>query len=83
MEGNQVVEGAVVDVPAKVAVPEVGTEMPVISKERWEEIQRWQAEGQSVSQIARVTGLALLPSRHFTSGACGGYCLRCWWSRWP
>ena len=57
MEGNQAVDGAVVDAPAKVAVPEVGTEMPVISKERWEEIQRLQAEGQSVSQIARMTGL--------------------------
>ena len=57
MEGNQVVEGAVVDVPAKVAVPEVGTEMPVISKQRWEDMQRWRAEGQSVSQIARVTRL--------------------------
>jgi transposase len=40
-----------------VPVPEVGTEEPVISKERWEEIRRMRAEGQSVSSIARLTGL--------------------------
>jgi len=57
MEGNQVVEGLVIDVPANVAVPEVGAEMPVISKERWEDLRRWRAEGQTVSQMARVTGL--------------------------
>lgn len=53
MEGNE----AMVEVPAKVSVPEVGAEVPVISKERWEELQRMRAEGQSVSQIARAAGL--------------------------
>ncbi len=53
MEGDE----AMVEVPAKVFVPEVGAEVPVISKERWEEMQRLRAEGQSVSQIARATGL--------------------------
>lgn len=57
MEGNQVVEGAVIDAPANVAVPTMGTEMPVISKERWEDLRRMRAEGQSVSQIARRSGL--------------------------
>ncbi len=40
-----------------VAVPEVGAEVPVIGKERWEEIRRMRADGQTVSQIARLTGL--------------------------
>ena len=53
MEGSE----AVVEMPAKVSVPEVGMEVPVISKERWEEMRRRRAEGQSVSQIARATGL--------------------------
>jgi transposase len=57
MEGNQVVEGVVIDVPANVAVPTVGAEMPVISKERWEELRRMRAEGRSVSQLARTSGL--------------------------
>jgi len=57
MEGNQVADEGVVDAPVMVAAPEVGAEMPVISKERWEEMRRMHAEGQSVSQIARVTGL--------------------------
>jgi len=57
MEGNQVVDEVMVDAPVMVAVPEVGAEMPVISKERWEEMRRMHAEGQSVSQIARVSGL--------------------------
>jgi transposase len=57
MEGSQVVEAVVIDVPANVAVPEVGAEMPVISKERWEELRRMQADGQSVSQMARTSGL--------------------------
>jgi transposase len=38
-------------------VPEVGTEEPVIGKERWEEVRRMRAGGQAVSQIARETGL--------------------------
>jgi len=46
-----------VDAPGKVPVPEVGTEEPVISKERWGEIGRMRAEGRSVSQIARLTRL--------------------------
>jgi len=57
MEGHQGVDEVVVDVPVMVAAPEVGAEVPVISKERWEELRRMHAEGQSVSQIARVTGL--------------------------
>ena len=50
MEGNQVAAGVVIDAPANVAVPEVGTEMPVINRERWEAIQRMRAEGRSVSR---------------------------------
>jgi transposase len=50
-------DAVVVDAPVMVAVPEVGAEMPVISKERWEEMRRMRTEGQSVSQIARMTGL--------------------------
>lgn len=57
MEGNQVMDAAVVEAPGIVAVPEVGAEMPVISKERWEQIRRLHALGQSVSQIARTAGL--------------------------
>jgi transposase len=57
MEGNQGVGEVVVDAPVMVAVPEVGAEMPVITEERWEEVRRVRAEGQSMSQIARVTGL--------------------------
>ena len=52
MEGKEVVEA----VAANVAVPELGTEEPVIGKERWEEIRRMRADGQAVSQIARETG---------------------------
>lgn len=40
-----------------VSAPTGGTEVPVISRERWEEMGRMRAEGQSVSQIARATGL--------------------------
>jgi transposase len=40
-----------------VAAPEMGVEMPVISKERWEEMRRMRDAGQSVSQIARLTGM--------------------------
>ncbi len=46
-----------VSAPAMVAVPEVGTEVPVISMERWQEIRRMREGGQTVSQIARSTGL--------------------------
>jgi transposase len=49
--------GEDVGVPVNVSVPEVGTEEPVIGKERWEEIRRMRAEGMAVSQIARVSGL--------------------------
>jgi transposase len=52
MEGKDVV-----DAPATVSTPEVGVEVSVISRERWEELRRLRAEGQSVSQIARSTGL--------------------------
>src|SRR4051812_25396811 len=51
MEGIEVVEGA-----ANVSAPAVGVEAPVVSKERWEELRRMRAAGQSVSQIARETG---------------------------
>jgi transposase len=63
MEGKVVLADAVgpradcVGAPAKVPVPEVGTEEPVIGKERWEEIRRMHADGRAVSQIARATGL--------------------------
>ena len=57
MEGSQVLDGVVVAAPAMVAAPEVGAEMPVISKERWEAMRRMHGEGQTVSQIARATGL--------------------------
>ncbi|MGH8621539.1 MAG: IS21 family transposase [Burkholderiales bacterium] len=46
-----------VGAPVMVPVPEVGAEEPVIGKERWEEIRRMRAEGGSVAQIARLTGL--------------------------
>lgn len=52
MEGKDVVE-----VPATVAVPAMGVEVSVIGKERWEELRRLRAEGQSISHIARSTGL--------------------------
>jgi len=57
MEGNQAMDEAVADTPAMVAAPAMGVEMPVISKERWEEMRRMRDDGQSVSQIARVTGM--------------------------
>ena len=57
MEGNQVMDAAAVAAPGIVAVPEVGAEMPVISKERWEQMRRMHDLGQSVSQIARTAGL--------------------------
>jgi transposase len=40
-----------------VAAPKVGAEIPVISKERWEQMRRMCGEGQTVSQIARASGL--------------------------
>jgi transposase len=57
MEGSQVVSEAAVAVLGMVAAPEVGVEIPVISKERWEALRQMHAEGQTVSQIARTTGL--------------------------
>jgi len=63
MDGKVVLADAVgpradcVGAPANVPVPEVGTEEPVIGKERWEEIRRMRAEGQAVARIARATGL--------------------------
>lgn len=40
-----------------VAVPRLAREAPVISKERWEELCRMRADGQSVPQIPCSTGL--------------------------
>lgn len=57
MEGNQVVGEVAVQVAGIVAAPEVGAEIPVISKERWEQLRRMHSEGQTVSQIARTMGL--------------------------
>ena len=63
MDGKLVLADAVgpradgVGAPANVPVPAVGTEEPVIGKQRWEEIRRMRADGQAVSQIARATGL--------------------------
>ena len=57
MEGNQVQQAGSSSMPATVAVSELGTEMPVISRERWEAMQRMRGEGQSVSEIARGAGL--------------------------
>ena len=57
MEGNQAVQEVAVEGPGIVAMPEVGAEMPVISKERWEQLRRMHAMGLSVSQIARTAGL--------------------------
>jgi transposase len=45
------------DLPVNVSVPEVGTEEPVIGKERWEEMRRMRTEGLALAQIARATGL--------------------------
>lgn len=53
MEGNE----GLVESPVNVSAPAVGAEVPVVSKERWEDLRRMRAEGQSVSQIARTTGL--------------------------
>jgi transposase len=44
-------------VPATVSVPAMGAEGPVISRERWEALRHLRGEGQSVSEIARSTGL--------------------------
>jgi transposase len=63
MDGKVVLADAVgpradcVGAPANVPVPEMGTEEPVIGKERWEEIRRMRADGQAVARIARTTGL--------------------------
>ncbi len=54
MEGKQ--EEAVA-VPVMSPTPEVSAEIPVISKERWAELWRMRVDGQSISEIARVTGL--------------------------
>lgn len=53
MDGIQ--EG--MEVPATLSLPTVGKEGPVISKERWEELQHRRSLGQSVSQIARAMEL--------------------------
>lgn len=55
MDGT-VASAVAVEVPGIVAVPEVGVGMPVINKERWEEVRRLRALGHSVSEIARTIG---------------------------
>lgn len=50
-------EAVTTSIPANVAAPEVSAEMPVISRERWEAMRRMRGEGQSVSEIARCSGL--------------------------
>ena len=40
-----------------VAASEMDAGVSVVSKERWEELGRMRAAGQSVSEIARATGL--------------------------
>ena len=50
-------KAAHVDAPANVAASQEGAEESVVSKERWEGIQRLRAGGMSVSQIARATDL--------------------------
>jgi transposase len=57
MEGNEVQRAVSGSLPAIVAASELGAEMPVISRERWEAIQRMRVEGRSVSEIARSTRL--------------------------
>ena len=53
MEGNEVNR-----MDASAIVPESkGTEVEVISKERWEEIWRMHAAGQTISEIARLLDL--------------------------
>ena len=42
---------------ARVAVPGVGAEEPVVGQERWEQIHRLRAAGMTVSAISRSTGL--------------------------
>jgi transposase len=58
-----------VSTPANVTASEVGAEMPVISKERWEAMQRMRGDGQSVSQIARCTGVDRKTVRRCLRGA--------------
>ena len=55
MDGSQEMDlgGAA---PVNVSVPGTGTETNVIAKDRWEFMHKLKAEGQTVSQIARVTG---------------------------
>jgi len=55
MDGSQEMDlgGAA---PVNVSVPGTGTETNVIAKDRWELMHKLKAEGQTVSQIARVTG---------------------------
>ena len=63
MEGNeqQMLESGTVNETVSgactVLVSEVDAGESVVSKERWEELARMRAAGQSVSQIARTTGL--------------------------
>jgi transposase len=45
------------EAPATVALPAVGREAPVISRERWDELRQRRSQGQSVSEIARALEL--------------------------
>jgi len=62
MEGNDVIDGispradTVGNSSAKVPVSIHDTEALMIGKERWDEVMRMKAAGQSVSAIARQTG---------------------------
>lgn len=62
MEGNEKFDGVgpradtVAADMAKVSASCMGTEAPVVGQERWEELQRMRAAGQTISQIARTTG---------------------------
>lgn len=55
MDGNQlmIADGSS---PVNVSVPGMGAEEQVIGKDRWEFMHKLKAEGQSLSQIARITG---------------------------
>lgn len=62
MEGIEQFDGVgpradtVAGVAAKVPGLIQGTEAPVVGRERWEELQRMRAAGQTISQIARMSG---------------------------
>lgn len=43
--------------PGTVYAPGTGAEATVVGRDRWEQIHRLRAEGQSISQVARATGV--------------------------